>query len=773
MDKEDIYSKLLLKLINNMIPQIDNSQAERYLGYLSRLLNSRLNVTSNNETNIINSLLDKVSRNKSDGYNKLDRMQNMYSMLTTKKTLKRRWAVLYLLDRLSQDNNENNNNDSSKILQTIFHDYNKSSNNLYNQLQFNSQQDEPDIVEKKKEARNMIVVNMNKTNKIITEKDIINDLIFIFQGIDGHFINFNTVTNSYTLNSLLPFNDNIIEIVSVLTELGWLYRKVNNFINFFNKAEIPSQFIQSFSFAIQTELNEYYQLISLFKKMNTKIEEVSDNQSELTLKKLLLWTYEPLERLKWIATACEAINSNLDINIALRGIPIISQLYSYVTYCGADKLLAKVLEETSKPLFSIIKNWLLYGELQDPYKEFFVDINEKVTDDEIWTNRYILISKNVPIFFSKNVSKKIFEIGKCVNFIRKYCNEPTYSLLKLKTKITIEIEKEDKSRFKDLEDKIMIDIEDELYTQKSKKNDEFNNKNFKIYGNYKNCLDLIFNLDNDEKMNMNILPYLNSEIDLLHYEINKDLLSFIYNKFKFSTHLQSINRYFLLGQGDMMQYLMDLLFPELKKPATQIYKHNLLSILETAIRASNAQYHEQDCLKKLNIKLMEANTGDTGWDIFLLEYNIDIPLNVIFTKPLLKEYQRLFFFFWKLKRLEFSQDHQIWRNFMTYSHDLRSRFEHLRPYIQKSMLFNQQIIHFVSNLHNYITLEVLETYYKRIVEKLPTLDCLDDLIALHKKFVQDVILQSLLNVENNLIYKKILQIFELIFRFKTAQVNSI
>ena len=110
---------------------------------------------------------------------------------------------------------------------------------------------------------------------------------------------------------------------------------------------------------------------------------------------------------------------------------------------------------------------------------------------------------------------------------------------------------------------------------------------------------------------------------------------------------------------------------------------------------------------------------------------------------------------------------------MTYSHTLKSRFDHLRPYIQKSMLFNQQIIHFVTNLQNYICLEVLETEYKKIIEILPTVKKVDDLIDLHRKFVQSVIEKSLLNSEYSIVYKKILQIFDLIFRFKTAQVNLI
>ncbi len=446
-----------------------------------------------------------------------------------------------------------------------------------------------------------------------------------------------------------------------------------------------------------------------------------------------------------------------------------SQLYSYVNYCGADKILNKVLEETSKPLFVFIRNWLLYGELQDPYKEFFVEINETVSEysDDIWTNRYLLITKNIPNFFTKNFAQKIFEIGKCVNFMRKFCGEPNYSLIKLKNKLREQSDKLRKISHDDEDNRMAIDVEEEEKLHEIK--ETILSSNNEQISNLQNSIKLILELEDEKKLTLQLLPILLSEIDSIYKEINSEVVCVLSKKFKLYDNLKSINRYLLLGQGDMMQYLMDLLFNELKKPATQIYKHNLLNILETAIRASNAQYNDQDCLKRLNIKLMDSNTGDTGWDIFVLEYNVDSPLNVIFSKYLLKEYQKLFFFFWKLKRLEFSQDHQIWRNFMTYSHTLKSRFDHLRPYIQKSMLFNNQIIHFITNLHNYIALEVLETEYKKLLEKLPQMKKLDELIDIHKKFVESVIEQSLLNSEYSLIYKKILQIFDLIFRFKTAQ----
>ena len=71
-------------------------------------------------------------------------------------------------------------------------------------------------------------------------------------------LSMNNITNSYTLNSLIPWNENIIDIVSVLCELGWLFKKVNTYLIHFNESNIQSQFIQSFSYAIQSELNQYY-----------------------------------------------------------------------------------------------------------------------------------------------------------------------------------------------------------------------------------------------------------------------------------------------------------------------------------------------------------------------------------------------------------------------------------------------------------------------------------------------------------------------------------
>jgi len=45
---------------------------------------------------------------------------------------------------------------------------------------------------------------------------------------------------------------------------------------------------------------------------------------------------------------------------------------------------------------------------------------------------------------------------------------------------------------------------------------------------------------------------------------------------------------------------------DLAKPAQTLFLHNLTGILESAIRATNAQYDDADILKRLDVRLLEV-----------------------------------------------------------------------------------------------------------------------------------------------------------------------
>merc|ERR1719500_1818371 len=108
----------------------------------------------------------------------------------------------------------------------------------------------------------------------------------------------------------------------------------------------------------------------------------------------------------------------------------------------------------------------------------------------------------------------------------------------------------------------------------------------------------------------------------------------------------------LLGEGDIMRYLLDLLEGELGQPATQLMPHNLAGILETAIRGTNTQYEDPDILGRLDVKLLEIQPGDTGWDVFSLDYKVTGPIGVVFTQDAMTQYLMLFNTLWRAKRME-------------------------------------------------------------------------------------------------------------------------
>ena len=218
----------------------------------------------------------------------------------------------------------------------------------------------------------------------------------------------------------------------------------------------------------------------------------------------------------------------------------------------------------------------------------------------------------------------------------------------------------------------------------------------------------------------------------------------------------------------MMQTLIESLFEELDKPANDIIKHNLESYLITAIKASNSDIKDAENIKKLNVVILNSTQGDIGWDIFCLEYNVQLPLNVIFNNKLLKDYQKIFLFFWKIKRIKYGQINYMWKKIKNLISDSTKTKNNsfLKKLIQTSIIFNQEIVHFITNLHNYFALEVLETQYKKLKSDLSKIKNLDELINIHKTFVENIKKQCLLDDDNKNIIIKISELFDIILKFK-------
>ena len=261
MEKNENLSLLLSKLQNHLMPNLkEKNHFDNKLSYFIRLLNSRLTVMKMDESQILLELSDLITKTRK--IEELNKFQILYSNLKAKRTLKGRREILLLLYKLIPYN-INTNIEVSKVLQTIFTKSDTEEKFSLEKLEVDQNIDKALLAKSLvNNKRSYVIVNKpnNTYNKIIYEQDLVKDLIFVFQGIDGHFITYNTnlMNSAFCLNPKIQFNENVYDIVSYLCELGFLYKKVREQLNFFNEANIPSQVVQSFCFAIQNELNDYY-----------------------------------------------------------------------------------------------------------------------------------------------------------------------------------------------------------------------------------------------------------------------------------------------------------------------------------------------------------------------------------------------------------------------------------------------------------------------------------------------------------------------------------
>ncbi|KAJ3194136.1 hypothetical protein HDU67_004846, partial [Dinochytrium kinnereticum] len=225
------------------------------------------------------------------------------------------------------------------------------------------------------------------------------------------------------------------------------------------------------------------------------------------------------------------------------------------------------------------------------------------------------------------------------------------------------------------------------------------------------------------------------------------LLDVLFEKYQLLDHLIALKRYLLLGQGDFIQNLMDRLGPDLSKPAQMLFRHNLAGVLESAIRSSNVAQFSLDIVKRLDVRLLEFSPGDTGWDVFALDYHVDPPLSTIFSPQAMRQYLRIFVFLWRLKRLEYGLS-SVWKRLVTERAGFKGLPEFLRV-LQVCQLIWSEMNHFVFQLQYYILFEVLESSWNDLLQHMRQRSGdLDQLIGAHSKYLSQIVSKAMFATGN-------------------------
>jgi len=229
-----------------------------------------------------------------------------------------------------------------------------------------------------------------------SERELVRELIYVFQGIDGKIIRKSSTGEKFSLArglSLPPYHKTS---VLKLAELGWLYSQVNAFIER-QSAEASYGLVgRSFLTALRDELTEYYRLLA-------SLEEKSKSGG-VTLMQLSVWTGEPMKRMKLLLEIVMAAGSS-------RGGALASVLHGFLHHGdpGLAALVGGLLTAACKPLYTMMLRWILDGNLEDPHQEFFIASDPSVQGDELWHHKYSVTKPMIPryanilkLFFTRN-----------------------------------------------------------------------------------------------------------------------------------------------------------------------------------------------------------------------------------------------------------------------------------------------------------------------------------------------------------------------------------
>ncbi|PSN36317.1 hypothetical protein C0J52_15165 [Blattella germanica] len=442
----------------------------------------------------------------------------------------------------------------------------------------------------------------------VSESQLLQELIFIFQGIDGKILKLCPVSQGYKLDPKLRMKRPVRRMVLRLAELGWLHNQVRQHCENSSGAKTTGLIGQSLVKILREELTEYYRLVAnlqsqIKQQIDTSVdsplseEQPQCHQEGLTLLRLSVSTMEPMCRMKWLAAIVDA--------------------------CKKKK---------GGALASCVHGFLQHG---DP-----------------------VVRETVKVLLGASM------------------------------------------------------------------------------------------------------------MDTAYLETSRRVLDVLHGQYKFLDHLQALRRYLLLGQGDFIRYLMELLEPELIKPATVLYPHILNSILDSAIRATNAQFEDADILNRLDVRMLEQSPGDTGWDVFSLDYHVDGPIGTIFAQNS-TAYLMLFNALWRAKRMEWILS-RMWKRQITSSKLLR-KLPELTPVLQQAHLLTSEMVHFIHQMQYYILFEVLECSWDILIKRVQQAEALDDIISAHENFLLTVKAGALLDENSRELATQLRTVYELILQLQTHE----
>ncbi|KAG1679629.1 hypothetical protein FOA52_006146 [Chlamydomonas sp. UWO 241] len=531
----------------------------------------------------------------------------------------------------------------------------------------------------------------------VKEPLLVRDVLYACQGINGKFTTFGDAEQRFVINPQADVPTADREQMCALMELGFLFKRVQSHLSA-ARAE-HGAIRQALCAALGQENKDFYRFMAVLQGQATQpIPSPGDSGADavgpyLTLRRLEVWLAEPIRRMRLMAVLA-------DTTAGLSGGALAGAVYTHVHGHGdpfVRSYTSRMLDAVCVPLFEMIRRWVFEGQLEDPYGEFFVVKQAGAAGDaslDMWRDGYAIDAAHVPRFLSPQLASKILRAGKSVNFLQECCGDVSW------------VQERAMSAHAAAAAAVSIGQVEGL-----------------------------------EKFVSDALA-----------DVDRRLISLLFDKFALAKHCDAMRRYVLLGQGDFVQALMDMAQAELGQEASAVSEISLNHIVRQAISASNAKYDDEDVIDRVRArKHKSVGGGEVGWDVFRLTYDVRGPLATLFTPSAQRAYHRVFTLLWRLKRAEADLAHswvmlkcEVERTCAKFNKGAHGGADGALEIARRFLTLRSEMSHFCTNLQYYIMYEVMETAWREFNAQATAASDLDELIAAHDKYLDTLVTKALL-----------------------------
>ena len=590
------------------------------------------------------------------------------------------------------------------------------------------------------------------------ERDLVRDVLFVSQGIDGKYVKFAPSEDRYCIDPEYVVSAQARELTTNLCEIGWLYRRLQSEVDSFDKddggvgdggegATTPRKLAgftqQAFFSSVRDHLAHYYRMLALVEAKVMGSTPSADARSsngstgamdlvethaaglKVSLRSLAVMLSEPMQQLRVLAILCDGIRG-------LKGGHLINKLFDLAKHGDpyVRGLVDGILHKTCDPLFGMISRWIFEGDLHDPCGEFFIMEAPGATVDDLWHEGYSLRTEMVPVAIPDDLARTILRTGKSINFLKRCCHVKEWG-------------------------------------------------DFHALSGAEANASLRFGpMDQGAATSAKTLE---AFVHKVAKRVDSHLMRSLFYTFRCGDHLRAVKRYLLLGQGDFIQQLMDLSGDDLSEKAGAVSAYQLGGALETAIRSSVVQFDDPEILKCLRVEMMPHAGEEYGWDVFSLNYLVQSPLTCVFTRAAMNKYLRVFNFLWRLKRVEHALS-SVWQSMkpsVQLFDRVRNEFSEsvlgIKNEVRRCHCVRNEMSHFCVNLQQYIMFEVLEESWTDFEEKIKSAGDLDALIRAHEAYLDNIVEKAFLGERSQALVRQLNNVFDLVMRFKgfAARVQEI